>query len=234
MVQPQSQIVRWGEPITLRVDAIGAKPLFYQWCLNGMEIPNATNATFIQEKARGVDAGIYMVAVNNAHGRTNSTLAYVPIVLSPNIIEQPRSQLVTETTSVYFWIKATGIEPISYQWRFQGIEIPGETNAVLTLTNVTTANNGLYQVEVKNEGGTVLSSSALLTVTSNPQVMNIQISQDTITLTLKTRSGAHYSIQQSPDMRVWMNIGSFDANSEISEFKTAISEKRMFYRIKAD
>jgi archaellum component FlaG (FlaF/FlaG flagellin family) len=234
MVQPQSQIVRWGEPITLRVEAIGTKPILYQWRLNGMDIPNATNATFIQEKAREVDSGMYMVVVSNVFGATNSAIAYVPIVLSPNIVEQPRSQTVAENTSVTFWIKATGIEPITYQWRYQGVELPGETQAAFTLTNVTAAHNGLYQVEVKNEGGTVLSSSALLTVTSNPQVLNMQISAGTATLTLKTQPGKQYVIQQSPDMLVWVNAGSFTAESTTTEFKMPVSDKKMFYRIKMD
>ena len=231
MNQPQNLKVYLGEPITLKVDAIGAKPLSYQWMFNGVPIPNATYSKYTKEHAELEDAGQYSVAISDIFGTTNSSSAQLVVQSSPKIIEEPRSQIVAEGITVNFWIRTSGLQPMSYQWRFQGTDIPGENKPILTITNVTAANNGVYQVEVKNQGGTRLSSAAFLTVTPYPQVLNIQMSEGVLTLALKTKPGKHYSIQQSLDLLIWTNLGSVDSTTDISEFKTAISEKRMFYRV---
>ncbi len=58
---------------------------------------------------------------------------------------------------------STGLLPLSYQWQFNGVDLPGATNAVLSLTNVQPAQGGYYSLTVSNTLG-VASSSALLTV----------------------------------------------------------------------
>src|SRR5262249_45051440 len=42
--QPQSRIAAIGGSITLRADALGSMPLFWQWLFNETAIPNATNS----------------------------------------------------------------------------------------------------------------------------------------------------------------------------------------------
>ena len=50
---------------------------------------------------------------------------------------------------------AGGSEPFSYQWKHDGVAIPGATNATLILSNVQTTDIGSYRVEVSNVvGGT--------------------------------------------------------------------------------
>ena len=53
---------------------------------------------------------------------------------------------------------------MSYQWCFNGTNIPGATNASLILPNVQTNQAGPYNVIVSNMLGTVISSNAILTV----------------------------------------------------------------------
>jgi hypothetical protein len=231
MNQPQSLKVYWSEPITLKVDAIGAKPLSYQWLLNGVPIPNAIYSRFSKEHAELGDAGVYSVEISDIFGTTNSAPAQIEVLTSPKIIEQPRSQVITEGISVNFGVLTSGLQPMSYQWRFQGADIPGENQSTLTVKNVTTANNGAYQVEVKNQGGTQLSSSAFLTVTTYPQILDIQISEGMITLKLKTKPGKLYSIQQSSDLLIWTSLDSIESTTDISEFRTPILGKNLFYRI---
>jgi len=61
-----------------------------------------------------------------------------------------------------------GTTPLSYQWRKAGISLPGETNAILTLSNVTSLASGSYDVVVTNVAGSVSSFAAVLNVLSPP------------------------------------------------------------------
>src|SRR5678809_276450 len=45
-VQPKGRTVGIGSPLNLEVSAIGDGPFIYQWRLNGVNIPDATNSTF--------------------------------------------------------------------------------------------------------------------------------------------------------------------------------------------
>ena len=84
--------------------------------------------------------------------------------LPPVILTQPRN--VTTTAGGYVTLKAVagGTEPLHYQWRLQGVNLPGQTSPNLTLINVQTADAGNYSLEVANAVGSILSGNALLTV----------------------------------------------------------------------
>jgi len=54
------------------------------------------------------------------------------------------------------------LRPWAYQWRFNGGNVSGATNATLTITNVQAANTGPYSVVITNASGVVTSSPATL------------------------------------------------------------------------
>jgi hypothetical protein len=65
-------------------------------------------------------------------------------------------------------VEATSNLPSTYQWYLNGTTISGATGTTFSLSNVTTANAGVYTVDVTNSGGTTPSSSAILTVSPAP------------------------------------------------------------------
>ena len=85
--------------------------------------------------------------------------------LPPTITSQPASQSVLPGTNVTFSVSATGGEPLSYQWRLNGANIPGATNSTYSITNVQPADGGSYDVLAANPGGAVASLIATLKVT---------------------------------------------------------------------
>lgn len=91
----------------------------------------------------------------------------------PAIATQPASQTVSVGATVSFSVTTAGVTPpVSYQWRFNGLDlsngalVQGATTATLTLTSVQHAQAGAYSVVVTHAGGTLVSSDALLTVTT--------------------------------------------------------------------
>lgn len=75
--------------------------------------------------------------------------------------------------TVTFSVRASG-EPLSYQWRRNGADLFGATNASLTLANVQGNNAGVYTVLVRNPYGSALSPSTSLSfpppaITVEPQ-----------------------------------------------------------------
>src|SRR6185312_11807356 len=81
------------------------------------------------------------------------------------ITSQPVAQTVEAGASATFSVAAsTATGSLSYQWYFNGSPIAGATSAIYRLAAATTANTGAYAVDVIGAGGTIRSSTAVLTV----------------------------------------------------------------------
>lgn len=88
-----------------------------------------------------------------------------PVVGAPAISQGPAAQSVAVGGTATFSVTATGNAPLSYQWTFEGQNIPNATSATLEITNVDLADMGSYRVTVSNSVGTTTSEPALLVVT---------------------------------------------------------------------
>jgi hypothetical protein len=85
----------------------------------------------------------------------------------PVITSQPADLSVPQGSSAVFSAAATGLNPIHYQWRFNGTNISGATLTNLTIANVQSTNAGGYDVIVSNVLGSVTSRRATLAVLFN-------------------------------------------------------------------
>ena len=89
---------------------------------------------------------------------------------APSFLSQPSDQTVPAGTTVGFSVVAEGSTPLTYQWLknsnnlTDGGRISGSASSTLTITSVTTADSGTYQVVVKNSAGSATNSGAVLTV----------------------------------------------------------------------
>ncbi len=88
----------------------------------------------------------------------------------PTITTQPQGQTTTAGSSVTFFVVASGAQPLSYQWRLNGADIPGATSSSYAIANVQTTDSGDYTVRVSNSLGTVYSVAATLTVQYAPVI----------------------------------------------------------------
>ncbi|HEY0512412.1 MAG TPA: PA14 domain-containing protein [Thermoanaerobaculia bacterium] len=87
---------------------------------------------------------------------------------APAITTQPANRTVTVGQSATFTAAASGTAPLSYQWRRNGVAIPGATAASYTLPSAQAPDNGAsFDVGVTNGYGNATSNAAILTVTAN-------------------------------------------------------------------
>ncbi|HEV7926452.1 MAG TPA: immunoglobulin domain-containing protein, partial [Verrucomicrobiae bacterium] len=77
----------------------------------------------------------------------------------------------------YFY--SVGGGDAAYQWRLNGTNVAGATNATLVLANVQASNAGSYSISVANLAGSTISSNAVLTVNLIPNILD-QPSNQTI------------------------------------------------------
>jgi hypothetical protein len=108
----------------------------------------------------------YNVQVGRPFGYSDGafTLQITLPTAPPEITVQPASQTVPKGSNATFRVTASGTPPLHYQWRFNGANLPGATDAVYTVLNAQLTNEGLYSVRVTNAYGAALSSDATLRV----------------------------------------------------------------------
>lgn len=172
VVQPSSLEVVEGNPAALSVTAAGAQPLRYQWYLNNTTpVSGGTNELLTFTSARAADAGNYRVVVSNVVGSVTSEVAVLTVRLKPSIVTPPALQVVALGGTATFFVVAAGDAPLSYQWRFNGADLPGETRTNLVLANVQASHLGPYSVLVSNPYGTAVGGPALLTLEEPPSIV---------------------------------------------------------------
>ena len=87
----------------------------------------------------------------------------------PTIVLPPADVTVNTPDPAVFRVGAEGTPPPSYQWRRDGLPIPGATGATFTLSSTTPGDTGAaFDVRITNTEGTVTSPAATLTVLNEP------------------------------------------------------------------
>jgi len=170
--QPASRTVAVGANATFNITAVGSPPFSYQWLFNGGTLSRATNANFTCTNAQMGDAGNYTVVITNAFGSvTSAPPAVLSVLLPPSISVPPASQSVWAGDDAILSVTASGSAPLRYQWRFNGGNLMGATNATFTRTNAQPNDAGNYTVVVTNLVGSVTSTPpAVLTVLYPPTI----------------------------------------------------------------
>src|SRR5688572_26054329 len=203
--------VELGQRVVLQVSFSGpGTGQTYQWRKAGADIPDATTVAYTLNAVTPSDAATYAVSVSNPAG---SSVATAEIVVkapaAPVITTQPRSLVAQVGQPVTFSFVATGSFPRAHQWRKDGAEISAATNATLALTNITTADAGIYSVQVSNSLGSVTSTSASLTVNAATPPVIASFSPGDVTFTQGQNASLGVSINSgsSPFSYQWLKGG---------------------------
>jgi alpha-tubulin suppressor-like RCC1 family protein len=123
----------------------------------------------LEMKTGGTVRGRFIASdVQMASGSTTARAGTTE--LAPTIQEQPLSQTIVAGQSATFSVRAAGTD-VTFQWKRNGLAIPGATGGTYTLSSAQTSDSGAtFTVTVSNSVGSVASSPATLTVNvCNPQ-----------------------------------------------------------------
>ncbi|MEK7684510.1 MAG: family 10 glycosylhydrolase [Verrucomicrobiota bacterium] len=183
------------------------------------EVPPGTFTMSVTAPGMGSASGVADVTA----GRVVTVDLAVPATdtTPPVITGQPADQIVHAGATAAFSVVATGSAPMSYQWRFNGLNIAAGTKAVLTLTNVQTSAAGEYVVVVTNAAGAVTSAVARLTVTL-PVAVRIEsislLSDGRLHLLAGGEPGSRYAIQISTNLVDWTELSTVEIVGGTFEF----------------
>jgi hypothetical protein len=114
---------------------------------------------------------------------------------APCLTAQPLGLTLASGSDATFQVRAAGSPPLHLQWQFNGADLPGATNSVLTLTGVQLGNTGEYRCVLRNALGITTSAPALLTVLRPPLLFDtssgaLQMTNGAFKLTLTGLSQA--------------------------------------------
>lgn len=158
-------------------------PVYYQWRRNGVNIPGATNTYMYFQALSTNDSGQYTVVVTNALGQTETSQAAIvsvtPPAFAPAKVEYPASPTSHSSPSAIDYFPSASVsgwpQP-TYQWRFNGVDLPGATNIYLSLINLTPAAQGLYTIVASNVYGSDTSAPIHLFVSDYaPNYSSLQL-----------------------------------------------------------
>lgn len=127
---------------------------------NATFLPGTNVLDFEMNNASAGPAGI-RVEFTSTSART---LPGIPAAIAGH----PHGATLAEGDSVTLNVTTTGTLPITYQWKKNGADLPGKTDASLTLTAVTTNDTANYSVGVTNLWGGAVSANAPVVIAFRP------------------------------------------------------------------
>jgi len=165
--QPANQTAVAGASVTFFATTGGTMFPTYQWSFNGTPIAGATGQRYTIPDTRVSDSGSYAVTVSDMGASITSQGAILTVTSPIVITSQPASQGVVAGASVTFSAATSATVAPTYQWTFNGAPITGATTASYTISGAQVSNSGAYAVTVSDQGNSVTSDPAFLTVTAS-------------------------------------------------------------------
>lgn len=158
--QPIDQEAAAGGDVTFRVLPRGTSPFAFQWLRNGQPLVGKTEAILTLSGVQAGDVGAYACVVSNVAGSETSASATLAVDSSqpPALMAQPLAASVTPGGRASFSVKASGVQPLSFQWYRNDLPIPGATSDTWVVAKAAPGDVGSYRVDVRAGNGQVASS----------------------------------------------------------------------------
>jgi hypothetical protein len=179
--QPTSKTVNGGQSASFQIVASPATSLSYQWqreasgtntWLNltsggnysGVTAANTNVSTLVVSSTTIAMTGDqFRCVLTNSYGTVTSNAAALSVV-PLTFTTQPQQTSVFNGQTATFSAVVSGTGPFTYQWQYNGVNIPGATGSSYSITSASSSNAGTYTVIATDSYGSVTSSGGVLTV----------------------------------------------------------------------
>jgi hypothetical protein len=158
-------------------------------------------------------------------------------VLPPAFTQWPQNTNVSAGSSVRLNCSATGDSPLSFQWFFNNLPIPGATGTSLVLTNVQPFQAGQYSVQATNNSGSLKSLSAALEIRGQPTLpvvtptISIASLSNSVQLSFPANAGRIYSWSVSTNLQDWTVAAQFVSSVSPAQWAVPISTSAQYFRV---
>ena len=228
-MQPQDMLVCEPNDVTFTAAASGTPTPTVQWQVsddqgnNWNDILGATMTDYTFTPTIADDGNWYRAIFTNACGVATTDAAELDYYLLPFITQQPTAPAEGICTGEdwTFTVVAGGTE-ISYQWRKDGVNIPGATSDSYTLSNIAVSDAGTYDVVITNVCQSITSDGAVLIVNTPPAITQQPVGdeicegEDYTFTVVATGTGLMYQWQKYDDNNdIWVNING-ETNSSLT------------------
>lgn len=169
LFSPQDRTVCAGDDVVLNVITYGNVIPEFQWFLDGVPIPGATDKVLVIENAGFADEGSYELDAYIGAFMYTSEAALVTVAdCDPTVIlGQPDDQEACVGDDVVFGVDVVGGRVAGYQWYHNGRAINRSNADTLIILSVGLEDDGLYEVDViLDDGSRLISDLASLAVES--------------------------------------------------------------------
>ena len=157
------------------------------------DVAGATGATHnVASTGLAQDGTQFRVVATNASGSASSALATLNVVdqASPPAITAVSGPLtVVQGGTAVFAATVKGTEPLSYQWRRNGVDVLGANTPILRMEGVGDAQSGDYVLHVGNPAGAVQTAAQLLTVVAEGSALPVTPSIVTQPVAVQVHAG---------------------------------------------
>jgi hypothetical protein len=168
-----------GKEFRIQASGTGGTITSYVWKKNGTAL-STTDSVLVIPSLASADAGIYSVAVRNSCNEVSPEKTIMLAIREiPTFLRQPRDTAAMVGTTAFLRVIASGTD-IRYQWRKNGVNRSGDTNAILSIASAAFADSGSYDCVISNACQTVNSTPAILSITKAPSGPRIALSQTAI------------------------------------------------------
>ncbi len=219
VTEPRNVITAQGASLSFTALADSTLPIQYQWQYKGKPIKGATNANYGLASSTAANSGDYRVVAVTSGGSATSAIATATVLIPPGITRAPKPVLVGNTLRARFSIKAAGSAPLSYQWQFNGANIPNARSATHSIENATSSHIGSYSCVVTNLVGSATSASA--------ELFGVAIKKQPRALTVAAGKRAVYSVKATGPSPLryqwWKNGGAISGATNASYIIAAAS-----------